>query len=521
MKKILSVVLSVLMFVSAYHITSFAVDFNNGDINNDGVLSSRDVYEFRYGNDGNNNYDINKDGSADENDKMLFSYLAVNKDDRFSAVSSPRVYDSNAKLNGNIDTKLESKFSFKHDFSAGIYSITSAATDLDGYKIDNYMHIIKFDPSQLTFKIAYDIPLTDMVSSYLIEDGMLFCINVPGGYNFDCEYVRYDFTVNKGVEQEEITAPTIFFVEINDGMVSSLCNHTGGIATCTSKAVCELCGELYGDTAPHKGGNATCDRKAVCEICSQEYGKTAPHKESDFDDVCDVCGLVFNVAQNGIQLTSMKMDDKLYVITTAAVSAGFNYLFVQYSYNVNDIKLDVYDNVESGYVQLTLSEELDTITEDGVYIIDRKVFTILEDDFELPEIINAYAHTGEDENTQVFEFNIMDTLNVNADHNHIDENSDSICDLCARISDNALDHDHIDNDSSCSCDICGYPVYYWGDMDMDGRVTAIDARKALRISAKLDKLTSYALLVGDINQDGKLNAVDARKILRIAAQLES
>ncbi|MBO5934171.1 MAG: hypothetical protein J6Q94_01645 [Clostridia bacterium] len=520
MKKLVSVIIAVLMLVSVCPMTAFAAEFNKGDINGDGVLSSRDVYEFRFGNDGNNNFDVNGDGREDENDKMLFSYLAVSKDDRYSEVSAPRVYDSDAELNGNIDRELEAKFSFKHDLSGNIYSITSAATDLDGYRIENYMHIIKFDPAQLTFKLSYDIPLTDMESYSLIEDGMLLCINVPGGYSFDCEYVRYDFVINDGVKPEDVKAPAIFFVEINDGMVSSLCNHTGGTATCTSKAVCEACGESYGDTAPHTGGTATCDRKAVCEICSQEYGKTAPHRETDFDDVCDTCGMIFDVAKEGIQLTAMRMDDKLYVFTTANMSAEFNYIFVQYSYNKNDIKLVVDDNVESGYVQLDLGEQLDAITEDGVYIIDQKVFTILEDDFELPEIIRAYAHIGEDENTQAVEFNIMETLCVDANHKHVDANSDSVCDLCAKISEDALNHDHVDSDFSCSCDICGYPVYYWGDMNMDGKVTAADARMALRISAKLDEMTEYALLVGDINRDGKLTAADARKILRISAKLE-
>ena len=520
MKKVISVFLAVLMLVTLSPLTAFAAEFNNGDINNDGVLSSRDVYEFRYGNDGNNNYDINNDGREDENDKMLFSYLAVVKDDRYSAVSAPRVYDAGAKLNGNIDRELESKFRFKHDLSGNIYSITSAVYDLDGYKIDNYMHIIKFDPALLTFKLSYDIPLTDMESYCLIDDGMLLCINVPGGYNFDCELVRYDFTVNEGVKAEDIKAPEIFFVEINDGMVSSLCNHTGGTATCSAKAVCDLCGEEYGVTAPHMGGTATCDKKAVCSICKQEYGRTSAHMDADLDNVCDVCGVVFNVEQNGIQLTAIKMDDKLYIYTTVDLSADYNYLFVQYSYNKNDLKLIGDDSVEPGYVQLTLSEELASVEENGVYVIDQKVFNILDENFDLPEIIRAYAHAGDGDDIQVVEFKAMETLNVNADHTHVDENSDCICDICATISEDALNHDHIDADYSCSCDICGYPVYYWGDMNMDGKITAADARLALRIAARIDELTAYSLLVGDINQDGKLTAADARKILRISAKIE-
>ena len=80
-------------------------------------------------------------------------------------------------------------------------------------------------------------------------------------------------------------------------------NHTGGTATCTKKAVCEFCGEEYGEYAfhnyggkyesdgthhwkkcqnegcdaatekeAHKGGEATTTKRAVCEVCGAEYG---------------------------------------------------------------------------------------------------------------------------------------------------------------------------------------------------------------------------------------------------------
>lgn len=77
--------------------------------------------------------------------------------------------------------------------------------------------------------------------------------------------------------------------------------HTGGTATCTQKAVCDFCGEEYGDLADHtygdtyesdgtyhwkkcqvcdattekeahKGGTATTTKKAVCDVCGAEYG---------------------------------------------------------------------------------------------------------------------------------------------------------------------------------------------------------------------------------------------------------
>lgn len=80
-------------------------------------------------------------------------------------------------------------------------------------------------------------------------------------------------------------------------------NHTGGTATCTAKAVCSVCSESYGELAAHvadstyrynadghwtacatcgtpmsnqeahTGGTADCQHKAVCDVCGQPYGE--------------------------------------------------------------------------------------------------------------------------------------------------------------------------------------------------------------------------------------------------------
>ena len=80
-------------------------------------------------------------------------------------------------------------------------------------------------------------------------------------------------------------------------------NHAGGTATCTAKAVCSVCGESYGELAAHvadsnyrynadghwtacatcgtpmsnqeahTGGTANCQHKAVCDVCGQPYGE--------------------------------------------------------------------------------------------------------------------------------------------------------------------------------------------------------------------------------------------------------
>ena len=61
-----------------------------------------------------------------------------------------------------------------------------------------------------------------------------------------------------------------------------------------------------------------------------------------------------------------------------------------------------------------------------------------------------------------------------------------------------------------------------GDVNKDGKVNAIDARKILRVGAQLEKFDDESLnAVADVNKDGKVNAIDARKVLRVGAQLET
>lgn len=64
--------------------------------------------------------------------------------------------------------------------------------------------------------------------------------------------------------------------------------------------------------------------------------------------------------------------------------------------------------------------------------------------------------------------------------------------------------------------------YMLGDVNLDGKITAADARLALRISAKLENYPaadSDVFKNTDVNADGKITAADARIILRVSAGL--
>lgn len=63
--------------------------------------------------------------------------------------------------------------------------------------------------------------------------------------------------------------------------------------------------------------------------------------------------------------------------------------------------------------------------------------------------------------------------------------------------------------------------YLIGDVNGDGKHTAADARRALRIAVKLDKATYVEYLAADVNADGTVTATDARKILRVASDLDT
>ncbi|MBQ7962265.1 MAG: dockerin type I repeat-containing protein [Clostridia bacterium] len=59
-----------------------------------------------------------------------------------------------------------------------------------------------------------------------------------------------------------------------------------------------------------------------------------------------------------------------------------------------------------------------------------------------------------------------------------------------------------------------------GDVNKDGKITAADARLALRIAAKIDTPDDYQKVAANYNKDDKITAADARLILRKAARID-
>ena len=71
--------------------------------------------------------------------------------------------------------------------------------------------------------------------------------------------------------------------------------HSGGAATCTAQAVCEVCGKAYGPLAAHAWQPATCTAPKTCSVCRTTEGTALGHAwqpatctEPKTCSVCDV-----------------------------------------------------------------------------------------------------------------------------------------------------------------------------------------------------------------------------------------
>ncbi len=60
----------------------------------------------------------------------------------------------------------------------------------------------------------------------------------------------------------------------------------------------------------------------------------------------------------------------------------------------------------------------------------------------------------------------------------------------------------------------------FGDVNDDGKITAVDARVILQVVAGSKEETEFIKSNGDLNSDGKISAVDARIILQVVAGIK-
>lgn len=143
-------------------------------------------------------------------------------------------------------------------------------------------------------KVSSPFSIYDTTYAYAVNINMV---------NMTLGKVAFTKDTNKVVISAEGYKDLVLEVGKDYKKVAIHTKHTGGTATCTKKAVCEFCGEEYGEYASHnygdkyesdgthhwkkcqnegcdattekeehKGGEATTTKRAVCEVCGAEYG---------------------------------------------------------------------------------------------------------------------------------------------------------------------------------------------------------------------------------------------------------
>ena len=63
----------------------------------------------------------------------------------------------------------------------------------------------------------------------------------------------------------------------DDDNSNTVCEHKGGTATCTSRAVCTECGKEYGEALDHDYAAATCTEPKTCSACGETDGEALGH----------------------------------------------------------------------------------------------------------------------------------------------------------------------------------------------------------------------------------------------------
>ena len=124
------------------------------------------------------------------------------------------------------------------------------------------------------------------VPSQTVEEGGL--VTKPEdpykeGYLFENWYKDSEHTEVWNFDSDTVTKNTIIYAKWNEH------THTGGTATCTEKAICEVCGHAYGTVLPHTGGEATCTSPAECEVCGTPYGQPLGHDVVTLEGKAPTC----------------------------------------------------------------------------------------------------------------------------------------------------------------------------------------------------------------------------------------
>jgi hypothetical protein len=253
---------------------------------------------------------------VDENGEIIYYAHLNSQDDDSKTVISEDWISANTKLyytgenqipeievyNYYTDTSLvlgvdyEIRSLYEETKESGVYAVViSGIGDYTGNVIVTYTIHEEYELS-LNSDLEVEISgMDDEVYSFI-----KFVPNVSATYRFvfstanhlivdvynGDEYIEYHESEDGYIVIElELEAGVTYRFDVYDRGMDSVCNisaklicndHRGGHATYHELAMCQLCGESYGELLQcpgHFGGEATYHDHAVCEECGYEYGE--------------------------------------------------------------------------------------------------------------------------------------------------------------------------------------------------------------------------------------------------------
>ena len=200
-------------------------------------------------------------------------------------------------------------------------------------------------------------------TTVLPKDGIFALSWLAGDYPSECSFTIavdgecvYSISDARGIE--------------NNAILYTICEHTGGKADCLHRAVCENCGNEYGevDADGHDWSNKD-------GICANGCGETCPHS-SYTDGVCDNCDYECahewgeGVLTRPIKITTTDWDDGYYTYTCSACGHYYHEAVKRADYTALDAVLeDFIDAMYDTTLLDSIRNELQVIYFDNIKVL--------------------------------------------------------------------------------------------------------------------------------------------------------
>jgi hypothetical protein len=264
-----------------------------------------------------------------------------------------------------------------------------------------------------------------------------------------------------------------------------------------TKHTCTACGDSYNSDYIEITGHST--NNGLCTGCNSYIVEEGHNLKLSFSSAVEISNVSWQVKNNTVTIIDSGCNvidadsagKKLYeyYAVVSGAEKGENEVYVLIS-GISITKDTITILPHTTHLPVDVKGKSPSCTTDG--LTDGSKCSYCEKILKKQEIIPATGHTPGGWQT------------IPASEGGIHGYLYKKCTVCKKI----LESKHDDS----------YGIIF-GDVNDDGKITAADARLALRISAHLDTPNEKQLITADYDRNGKITAADARMILRKSANL--